>query len=70
MILSHATVTSRPAGRHAILTGALRWITGIDARHRQRCALARLDDHLLRDIGLTRADVARELGLRYSAASW
>ena len=30
-------------------------------RHRQRTALAELDDRLLKDIGLTRADVAREV---------
>ena len=30
-------------------------------RHRQRTALADLDDRLLNDIGLTRADVAREV---------
>lgn len=30
------------------------------ALHRQRQQLAALDDHLLRDIGLTRTDVERE----------
>ena len=30
------------------------------ALHRQRRHLARLDDHLLRDIGLTRAEAERE----------
>lgn len=30
-------------------------------RTRQRTALAELDDRLLKDIGLTRADVAREI---------
>jgi uncharacterized protein YjiS (DUF1127 family) len=29
-------------------------------RYRQNRALAALDDHLLKDIGLTRADVTRE----------
>lgn len=30
-------------------------------RYRERCALARLDDYLLRDIGLTRAEARREM---------
>jgi uncharacterized protein YjiS (DUF1127 family) len=33
----------------------------LDAVHRQRHDLAQLDDHLLRDIGVTRAEVEREL---------
>ncbi|WP_372839081.1 DUF1127 domain-containing protein [Phaeovulum sp.] len=49
---------SRPASRS---TASLRavfaaWIM----RRRSRAALARLDDHLLADIGLTRADAIRE----------
>ena len=32
---------------------------------RQRRALARLDDRMLKDVGLSRADVARELGRRF-----
>lgn len=35
----------------------LRW----HERSRQRAMLARLDEHLLRDIGLSRADVEEEL---------
>ena len=31
-------------------------------RARQRQALAELDDHMLRDIGITRAEAARETG--------
>jgi uncharacterized protein YjiS (DUF1127 family) len=31
-------------------------------RARQRAMLARLDDHLLRDLGLTRAEALREYG--------
>jgi len=37
---------------------AARWIE----RARQRKALAALDDHQLRDIGITRLDAARECG--------
>jgi uncharacterized protein YjiS (DUF1127 family) len=33
----------------------------LDARRRARARLAALDDHLLRDIGVSRADVAAEL---------
>lgn len=32
------------------------------ARRRQRLDLAGLDEHLLEDLGLSRADVAREVG--------
>jgi len=41
--------------------GVLDRIVAADARHRGRVRLMLLDDHLLRDIGLTRADVATEL---------
>lgn len=39
---------------------ATSWLRKIVALHRQRRALARLDDHLLDDIGLTRADAEAE----------
>jgi uncharacterized protein YjiS (DUF1127 family) len=39
----------------------LAWLAACVARARQRRALARLDDRLLRDIGLSSADVADEL---------
>jgi len=41
-------------------TRLLPWLTHALARRRQRAHLLRLDDHLLRDIGLTRADVLDE----------
>jgi uncharacterized protein YjiS (DUF1127 family) len=37
-------------------------ISGWVDRSRQREALASLDDHMLRDIGITRYDAARECG--------
>lgn len=52
--------TTRPTPRG--LAAALRdWLLAVDRRYHDRQALARLDDRLLRDIGVTRADVAAEL---------
>lgn len=69
MILSLSLVRRlRPVPRQR---GALgRWLADVDSLHRQRVHLARLDDRLLRDVGLTPGDVARELARPYSAASW
>lgn len=41
--------------------GLLDRLAARDAAHRQRLTLAALDDHMLRDIGVTRADVSNEL---------
>lgn len=41
--------------------GILARLVAADARYRQKLALEELDDRMLRDMGLTRADVAREL---------
>ena len=38
--------------------GVLDFLAAADARHRSRLHLRELDDRMLRDIGLTRADVA------------
>jgi uncharacterized protein YjiS (DUF1127 family) len=35
------------------------------ARHQERRALVQLDDRMLKDIGLSRADVAQESGKRF-----
>lgn len=43
-----------------LLEAAWRWAGSCARRRRQRLALAELDDRLLGDIGLTRADAARE----------
>ncbi len=50
---------SQIAGRNA-LRSLLHTVSTWRARARQRHALSMLDDHMLRDIGLTRADVYRE----------
>ncbi|MFC5360129.1 DUF1127 domain-containing protein [Azospirillum himalayense] len=39
---------------------ALGEVLGMIERHRQRRSLAALDDHLLRDVGLSRTDARRE----------
>ena len=62
---SFAPAAGRPDRTHRSATGAfarafatlMRW----QARHRERAHLAQLDDHLLRDMGLTRAEVARQV---------
>ena len=47
-------------GLSRLLILAWRWAGTCAQRRRQRLALAELDDRLLGDVGLTRADVARE----------
>lgn len=44
--------------------GVLARVLAADALHRQMIALASLDPRMLRDIGLTDADVERELRVR------
>ena len=41
--------------------GVLRWLAALDALHRERADLAAFDEATLRDIGVTRADVADAL---------
>jgi uncharacterized protein YjiS (DUF1127 family) len=41
--------------------GLLDRLAAADARHRLRAQMATFDDHMLRDIGVTRADLDREL---------
>ena len=55
---------ARPAPNSiALLLGrALAWLAAWRETARQRRALELLDEDRLRDIGLTRADVAREAG--------
>jgi len=51
---------TRPIPRRATAVAALRILAGWAERARQRRALLTLDDRMLADIGLTRADVRRE----------
>lgn len=51
----------RLAGPRLWLRSLLARLRAADALHRQRVHLSEMDDHMLRDIGLTRADVAAEL---------
>jgi uncharacterized protein YjiS (DUF1127 family) len=54
---------SRPDGMslQARALRAVAWPLNVWALQRERRALQRLDDHLLRDVGLTRGDVTSEL---------
>ncbi len=54
----------RPATSFAMccVSAAIGWIALRAEIARQRRALAKLDDRLLRDVGLTRDDVAQETG--------
>jgi uncharacterized protein YjiS (DUF1127 family) len=52
-------LTLLDSGRRALLR-AVETLEEWSARSAQRRALLRLDDHMLRDVGLSRADVERE----------
>jgi uncharacterized protein YjiS (DUF1127 family) len=52
---------SRIAPRRFSVRGVLNMLTEADARYRSRMGLNALDDHALRDIGISRADVDAEL---------
>lgn len=47
-------------GAQGFLKRGLREVLGMIERHRQRRSLAALDDHLLRDVGLSRTEARRE----------
>jgi uncharacterized protein YjiS (DUF1127 family) len=51
----------RPVRSRLSVRGLLKAIADVDARYRSRVQLQELDDNMLRDMGLTRADVAEEL---------
>ena len=49
--------SARTARPRLSARGVLDFLAGADARHRARMKLRQLDDHLLRDMGITRADI-------------
>lgn len=53
--------TARISNRQRLL-GVLDYLEQCFAYHRQRRMLLGLDDHMLKDLGISRADVAREAG--------
>ena len=57
-----APIAPSALSRH--IARALAWFAACRETAHQRQALERLDDDRLRDIGLTRADVEREIGRR------
>ncbi len=58
MVAPRQTRVSRP---RLGLRGILDILSGLDARYRMQRTLLELDDRMLRDMGLSRADVAQEL---------
>jgi len=56
---------SPSAGLRAWLAGLIDAVLKWRYRQRQRYSLQTLDDHLLKDIGFTRADVHREATKRF-----
>lgn len=54
--------TTGPARLVAPMLRVLEVVDGWLARRRQRLDLGQLDDRMLKDLGLSRADVAREAG--------
>lgn len=62
-----AAFVRRPERAPAVgfLTRLVQWIEGYFAYRRELRGLLALDDHMLRDIGLSRADVMRIAGQPY-----
>ncbi len=55
------TRTIRPGfGVGALALSLLNRVAALDARHRARCRAGDLSDEVLRDVGLTRAELARD----------
>jgi uncharacterized protein YjiS (DUF1127 family) len=59
-VSGHVLAGARPARLRPEGTGLLATLEGWIERHRQRRQLMALNDALLKDIGLSRTDVARE----------
>lgn len=56
MAVTTAQSTARPFRPRPSVRGLIDFLVEADARRRARAQFERLDDHLLRDIGLTRTD--------------
>lgn len=54
---SHTLRTVRTARPRLTVRGFVDYLVALDAKHRARVQLARLDDRMLRDMGLSRSDV-------------
>lgn len=65
-VVNTAGATGILAGLKARLAAAIAAAAAARAERRTRAALAALDDHMLRDIGLTRHDVEHAIGRRES----
>ncbi len=50
--------------------GLISTLLHLDARHRQRRALGRLDTRRLTDLGLDAREIARETGAFWDAPAW
>lgn len=61
MTFGTRTALTRRAARTGLLTRWRAWLGAAIARHRQRRALADLDDRLLRDVAVTRVQQRREI---------
>jgi|ADGO01.1.fsa_nt_gi uncharacterized protein YjiS (DUF1127 family) len=59
-VIGRASARKARAGLVPSLTRMLEWVETLAERYRQRRALSAMDDRLLRDMGLTRADVEQE----------
>ncbi len=58
--ISRPTLVSRRRGLRAVLSAIAIRIAAWNALRHQRRTLCQMDDHMLRDIGLTRSDALRE----------
>jgi uncharacterized protein YjiS (DUF1127 family) len=51
---------ARTGGVRSSLLAFLRWLAQVDRAYRERSYLAEMDDRILRDIGITRAEADAE----------
>ncbi len=63
--LPNLALTGRMKTHRGLIAMALSFAAVVRARQRTRHALARLDDHMLRDIGLDRTQAETECSRRF-----